>query len=75
MAWVLAVFALTGTVHRPRQPWPVFVLPVVVGLVGLAWLLPAGPRWGGYGWGMAHGVLVLLAAAALCLHRPPEGEL
>ena len=66
VAWVLALFALTGTGRRTRQAWPVFVLPVVVGLVGLAWLLPAGPGWAaGRWWGMAHGALVLLAAVGV----------
>ena len=65
VAWVLAVFALSGTVHRSRQAWPVFVLPVVVGLVGLAWLMPAGPTDMGRGWGAVHGVLVLFAAVGV----------
>lgn len=65
VAWVLAVFALAGTVHRTRQAWPVFVLPVVIGLVSLAWLMPAGPGGVGRGWGAIHGVLVLLAAVGI----------
>jgi hypothetical protein len=65
VAWVLAVFALAGTGRRARQAWPVFVLPVVVGLVGLAWVLPAGPTAVGRGWGVVHGVLVLLAAVGV----------
>jgi hypothetical protein len=62
VAWVLAVFALSGTVQRTRQAWPVFVLPLVVALVGLAWLMPAGPGGVGRGWGAVHGLLVLAAA-------------
>ncbi len=65
VAWVLAVFALSGTVHRSRQAWPVFVLPVVIGLVGLAWLLPTEPTDMGRGWGAVHGVLVLFAAVGV----------
>ena len=42
-----------------------FVLPVVVGLVALAWLMPAGPGGVGRGWGAVHGVLVLLAAIGI----------
>ena len=36
LAWVLAVFYLYGTVHHARQAWAIFVLPVVLGLVGLS---------------------------------------
>lgn len=36
VAWVLAVFYLYGTVHHARQAWAVFVLPVILGLVGLS---------------------------------------
>ena len=40
VAWVLAVFYLYGSLHHTRLAWAVFVLPVVIGLVGLAfgWL-------------------------------------
>src|SRR5437763_10364945 len=36
LAWVLALFYLYGTLHHRRQAWAVFVLPVVIGLVGLS---------------------------------------
>ena len=36
LAWVLALFYLYGTVHYAKQAWAVFVLPVVIGLVGLS---------------------------------------
>jgi ABC-type transport system involved in cytochrome c biogenesis permease subunit len=35
LAWVLVVFYLCGSVHYRRLAWGVFVLPVVLGLVGL----------------------------------------
>lgn len=74
VAWVLAVFYLYGTVHHPRQAWAVFVLPVVLGLVGLSFALvnSAGevsgfPPWlaGERFWGAVHGLLLLLAAVGV----------
>src|SRR5438128_791112 len=35
LAWILAIFYLYGSIHHARQAWGVFVLPLVVGLVGL----------------------------------------
>jgi len=76
LAWVLAVFYLYGTVHHARQAWAVFVLPVVLGLVGLSLAFVdtpgaappadfptwlAGPRF----WGAVHGLLLLLAAVGV----------
>jgi ABC-type transport system involved in cytochrome c biogenesis permease subunit len=36
LAWVLAVFYLYGSLHHRRLAWGVFVLPLVLGLCGLA---------------------------------------
>lgn len=76
VAWVLAVFYLYGALHHRRQAWAVFVLPLVLGLVGLAFLLdPAPPAptdldlptWlaGERFWGAVHGILLLLAAVGV----------
>ncbi|MFO0847266.1 MAG: cytochrome c biogenesis protein CcsA [Gemmataceae bacterium] len=70
VAWVLAVFAVYGAVHHPRQAWAVFVLPVVLGLVGLALTETGGGSVGawreaGRVWGAAHGLLLLLAAVGV----------
>jgi len=75
VAWVLAVFSLYGSVHHARQAWAVFVLPVVLGLVGLSFsYTPAGgelalapPPWlsGARVWGSLHGLLLLLAAVGV----------
>ena len=35
LAWVLAVFYLYGSIHYRRLAWGVFVLPLVLGLLGL----------------------------------------
>ncbi len=40
-AWILAIFYLAGSLHHPRLAWGVFVLPVILGLVGLAALAGA----------------------------------
>lgn len=76
LAWVLALFYLYGTVHHARQAWAVFVLPVVIGLVGLSLALAATggtapafdvPAWlsGERFWGVIHGVLILLASVGV----------
>jgi ABC-type uncharacterized transport system permease subunit len=76
LAWVLALFYLRGTVHYARQAWAVFVLPVVIGLVGLSLALTAAapdtppldlPGWlsGDRFWGVVHGSLILLAAVGV----------
>ena len=76
LAWVLALFYLYGTVHYARQAWAVFVLPVVIGLVGLSLALTATadnaapvdlPAWlsGERFWGAVHGSLLLAAAVGI----------
>lgn len=73
LAWVLALFYLYKSVRDPKPMWAVFVLPVVLGLVGLSLALAASspdlppldlPGWlhGERFWGVVHGSLVLLAA-------------
>lgn len=76
LAWVLALFYLHGTVSHAKQAWAVFVLPVVIGLVGLSLaLIPAAdaappldiPAWltGERFWGGVHGTLILLASVGV----------
>jgi ABC-type transport system involved in cytochrome c biogenesis permease subunit len=76
LAWVLALFYLYGTVHYAKQAWAVFVLPVVIGLVGLSLALSATadsaapvslPDWlhGDRFWGAVHGFLLLGAAIGI----------
>lgn len=73
LAWVLAVFYFYGTLHHAQQAWAIFVLPVVLGLVGLAILLMnvsqeiAVPGWthGERLWGAIHGMLFVLAAVGI----------
>lgn len=69
LAWVLAVFYLYGAVHHRRQAWAVFVLPLVLGLVGLAVFAVSTDYALAFDhtrvWGAVHGVLVLLAAVGV----------
>jgi ABC-type transport system involved in cytochrome c biogenesis permease subunit len=76
LAWVLALFYFYGTIHHARQAWAVFVLPVVIGLLGLSYLLlrsdDTSPpmdvlRWlsGDRFWGAVHGTLILLASVGV----------
>jgi ABC-type uncharacterized transport system permease subunit len=71
VAWVLAVFYLYGTLHHARQAWAVFVLPLVLGLLALAFVSPAttdaAPTWlvGNRFWGAVHGFLLILAAVGV----------
>lgn len=73
LAWILAIFYLSGSVHHRRQAWGVFVLPVILGLVGLAVLLGRPPE-GSEGpfalkdlWGPLHGLLLFLGAIGVCV--------
>ena len=75
LAWVLALFYLYGTVSHSRQAWAVFVLPVIIGLVGLSLALATGsdvapadiPAWlsGERFWGAVHGFLLFFAAVGV----------
>lgn len=72
VAWVLAIFYLYGSLHHAKQAWAVFVLPVILGLVVMAFAsfsteenhdhsLDFGTRV----WGAIHGLFVLSAAVGV----------
>jgi ABC-type transport system involved in cytochrome c biogenesis permease subunit len=79
LAWILAVFYLYGSLHHRRLAWAVFVLPLVLALIALAWLSRpdggfdqswlSGPDALGCErlWGIVHGALLLLAAVGVCV--------
>jgi ABC-type transport system involved in cytochrome c biogenesis permease subunit len=76
LAWILAVFYLYGSLHYKRLAWGVFVLPVILGLVGLAAAFGRPDQNQGrhdllaldeHFWGLAHGGLLLLAAVGVCV--------
>jgi ABC-type transport system involved in cytochrome c biogenesis permease subunit len=71
LAWVLAVFYFYGSVHHARQAWAIFVLPVVLGLIGISMLIATNdvsvPSWlhDERMWGVIHGFLLLFAAVGI----------
>lgn len=73
LALILAIFYLYGSIHHQRIAWGLFVLPLLLGLIGLA-VVSASPdvsretatQWERF-WGVTHGVLVLLAAVGVCV--------
>lgn len=77
LAWIVAVFGLSGSVHHRRFAWGVFVLPLVCGLVGLAAFFPRPTTPTPEGltsalgadarWSQVHGLLVLLAAVGVSI--------
>jgi len=72
LALILAIFYFYGTIHHYHLAWPLFVLPVVLGLIAAAHLATwpeHGSAWfTGQGfWAWVHGVLVLLAAVGVCV--------
>jgi ABC-type transport system involved in cytochrome c biogenesis permease subunit len=67
LALILAVFYVGEAIHHRRIAWALFVLPVVLGLIGLGVLLhdPLAPAsWQSF-WGVAHYVLLLMAAVGV----------
>lgn len=72
LALILAVFYLYGSLHYRRLAWGLFVLPVVLGLIGLAVLnerrapREAEQSWDNF-WGMTHWALLLFAAVGVCV--------
>lgn len=69
LALILAVFYVGEAIHHGRIAWALFVLPVVLGLIGLGWFLhdPTAPADWQSVWGVAHYVLLLLAAVGVSI--------
>lgn len=77
LAWILAVFYFYGSIHHRKRAWAIFVLPLVLGLILLAWSFRIGAdspgpntpdkyNWTEF-WGLLHGTLLLLAAVGVCV--------
>jgi ABC-type uncharacterized transport system permease subunit len=72
LALILAVFYVGEAIHHQRIAWALFVLPVVLGLIGLGVILqqPAEPitgsPWDDF-WVWTHLVLLLLAAVGISI--------
>jgi ABC-type transport system involved in cytochrome c biogenesis permease subunit len=79
LAWILAIFYVYGSIHHRHLAWGVFVLPLILGLVGLTLVFPAdsddtNPLFPALGslrgeplWRSVHGILLLLAAVGVCI--------
>jgi ABC-type transport system involved in cytochrome c biogenesis permease subunit len=74
VAWVLAIFYVYGSIHYRRLAWGVFVLPVVLGLVGLGAALGGPTPSTDFPAGrddsflpMLHGGLLLMATVGVCV--------
>lgn len=67
LALILAVFYVGEAIHHRRIAWAIFVLPLVLGLIGLGVLLhnPSAPASWQSIWGVAHYVLLLMAAVGV----------
>jgi ABC-type uncharacterized transport system permease subunit len=69
LALILAVFYVGESIHHARVAWALFVLPVVLGLIGLAVVMPgqseATPPALRSFWGWTHGALLILAAVGV----------
>ncbi len=76
LSWFLAVFSVYERSHRGRVSWSMFLLPMVLGMVGVATLI--GPPDSGGGeipklftvanlnfWNRLHGILLLAASVVL----------
>jgi ABC-type transport system involved in cytochrome c biogenesis permease subunit len=70
LTWILAIFYLAGSLHRP-QAWGVFVLPLILVLLGVAVVFGEPPRDLPRSnrdlWGRLHGWLVFLAGVGVCI--------
>src|SRR5262249_31477986 len=80
LAWIVAIFYLYGALHHRRIAWGLFVLPLVLGLVGLAELFGRVPPSGDEFWPLrllsfegerfwvdVHLLLLVLAAVGICV--------
>lgn len=71
LALILAVFYVGEAIHHGRIAWALFVLPMVLGLIGLAVVLQEPgemptPAWQSF-WGITHGTLLILAGVGVSI--------
>jgi ABC-type transport system involved in cytochrome c biogenesis permease subunit len=72
LSWILAVFYLCGSIHHRRLAWGVFVLPVILGLIGLAELHGSSAESSQTAevepmWRVAHVAFFVFAAVGVCV--------
>ncbi len=70
-AWVLAAAYVGLTIRRPENSMGVFLLPLVLGLIGLAWFFqdtaPFPTRTALHVWRLVHGLTLMLGTTAVSL--------
>ena len=68
-AWILVAAYLYLTFYHPRNPIGIFILPIVLALIGAAYLLPdaRGFTLGASSWGLVHGLALLLGTAVILI--------
>lgn len=68
-AWILTVLYLGWTIRRPQSPVGLFMLPVVLALIGLAYSLEEAQSFRRDQalqlWGLAHGVLLMMGVVVV----------
>ena len=74
LSWILAIFYIYGSIHHRHLAWGIFVLPLVLGLVGLGAAFGRPPQPGEYRllpvrdvWGPIHAACLFLAAIGVCV--------
>jgi len=68
-AWILVAAYLYLTFYHPQNPIGIFILPIVLALIGAAYLLPAtrGFTVGASAWGLVHGLALLLGTTVILI--------
>jgi ABC-type uncharacterized transport system permease subunit len=68
-AWLLAIVYLYLAVYHPRQAFGVFLLPLVLGLIGVATFLASAEPYpresASHAWGIIHGTSILLTTVVV----------
>ena len=68
-AWILAAVYLYLTFYHPKNPIGIFILPLVLGLIGVAYALPdkRGFSVDTSSWGLVHGLALLLGTTIILI--------
>ena len=68
-AWILAAVYLYLTFYHPKNPIGIFILPLVLGLIGVAYALPdkRGFSVDTSTWGFVHGLALLLGTTIILI--------
>ena len=67
LAWIVAIFYLYGTLHHRKIAWGLFVLPLILGLIGLGVLLTHEPASAENSWERVCGSMSIWC---YCFWRP-----